>query len=90
MYVTDYDNIDRGYIELTSSGGYDVEEICWKVQDYLKNPGWNELYLPLKDAITGEPAFNAKGLTYLRLYTIQKANAAAPMYFDDIYFVNQK
>ena len=94
VYVTDFANINRGYIELTSSGAFDVEEMCWRVQDYLKQDGWNELWLPLADAIkpTGDQApVNMKGVNYLRMYTIQStAGAAADMYFDDIYFAKTK
>jgi hypothetical protein len=94
VYVTDFSNINRGYIELTSSGSYDVEEMCWKVQDYIKNDGWNELWLPIANAIkpTGDQAaVNMKGVNYLRMYTIMNdGSRLADMYFDDIYFAKSK
>ena len=90
IYVTDFENINRGYIELTSSGIYDKNEISWPVLEHVKQNGWNEIFLPLNDYRGGE--LDWTGVNYIRMYTVHNdtAKEAAEMFFDDICFVNAK
>lgn len=68
VYVDDVANVSGGQIELTGSRAADVQEIHWNVKDYLTKNGWNELYLPLAEAIEegGRPNFQL--INYFRVY----------------------
>ena len=86
VYMENPEDIRSGYIELTSSGKFDVEEICWRVKDYITESGWNEVLLPLS-APCGDSGFDAEYFNYIRFY-VQLVDGATDhtMYFDDIYF----
>ena len=78
--------ISSGQIELTSSGTCDIGEKAWDVRT-IKNDGWNELYLPIKDAKPlGTPAFDAKNVNYLRMFV--NVPQKMTIYIDDIYICN--
>lgn len=68
VYVDNVANVSGGQIELTGSRAADVQEIHWNVKDYLTKNGWNELYLPLAEAIEegGRPNFQL--INYFRVY----------------------
>ena len=50
IYLDKLSNMTNGWLELTSSGTVDEEELWWPLADYVSQDGWNELYLPLRDA----------------------------------------
>ncbi len=57
------------YLEISSSGTYDKEELCWEIPQSALKSGWNELYLGMENAIrTGEARLSE--INYFRLYTI--------------------
>ena len=90
IYVSDFENIKGGEIELTSAGIWDTEETSWKVVDYIKSDGWNELYLPLSAATSA--AADLSRINFLRVFTTYHTapTAAIITYFDDISFVMSK
>lgn len=87
IWVENVDNLKGYQFELTSSGGYDVNEMNWS--SFIKNNGWNEVYLPLKSGGETGGAFDPTGLNYMRLYCFAKEGANT-FYIDDIYFTNTK
>ena len=93
VYVTDYDTIKSGQIELTSSGTCDSGEMGWDVKNYIKANGWNEIWLPLSYAESKATGGNLDltGANYLRLFTLRQGDTSkSAMYFDDVYFTKTK
>ena len=84
LYVSDPDYFsDVLVVELTSSGKYDEEEICWKVPSGLLNAGWNDLYLSISDGVlTGDPNFAA--INFFRVYTVN-AKLGLDVILDNVY-----
>ena len=81
------EDIKNGYIEMTSSGGCDVEEICWSLKSYVTKSGWNEVLLPLNQP-TADSGFDPTSFNYMRVYVqLQEGATNYNMYFDDIRFV---
>lgn len=72
-------------IEITSSGGPDVEELAWRFGEHFEiNNGWNKLELKLKDArANGE--INLSAINFIRIY---HTGISGPMVFkiDNIRF----
>ncbi len=89
VYVEDASLLSWGQIELTSSGTFDKEELGWLVPNYIKEDGWNDLYLPIS-AATKVGAFDPASLNYLRIYVICDSGTSPLMYFDDIRLVTTK
>ena len=57
------------YLELTSSGTFDQDELSWAIPSGALKAGWNELYLGIEDATKkGEP--NLKNINYSRIYCL--------------------
>lgn len=58
----------NAFLELSSSGRCDINEISWGLDNSLFKNGWNELMLPVSDGMFtgGEPDFSA--INYLRIY----------------------
>ncbi len=75
--------VTLSYIELTSSGTCDKEELCWTTKDAefsdLK-PGWNRIVLPL-DSRTGA-GFDHTRVNYTRIWGSQNAADKATEAFD--------
>ena len=46
VYVKNFDKLSGGCVELTSSGRADDQEMAWQIKTYIRNEGWNELWLP--------------------------------------------
>ena len=90
IYVSDFENIKGGEIELTSAGIWDAEETSWKVVDYIKAEGWNELYLPLNAATAA--AADLTRVNFLRVFTTYRTPLTATLvtFFDDICFTTQR
>jgi hypothetical protein len=89
VYVEDASLLSWGQIELTSSGKFDVQELGWLVPNYIKQDGWNDLYLPIEKASRGGE-FDPTNCNYLRIYVICDSGTYPPMYFDDIYLAATK
>ena len=77
-------------LEITSSGDCDKNELNWNISSYIKNDGWNEIYLPLSSAGVTGGTFNASAMNYLRIYIFLKDGATVDYYLDDIRMTNQK
>ncbi|MBO5898380.1 MAG: hypothetical protein J6R04_05145 [Clostridia bacterium] len=87
IWVESVANLKGYQFELTSSGSYDKNEKSWS--GFIKNDGWNEIYLPLKDSDSTGGALDLAGLNYIRFYC--HANEGSNIfYIDDMYFTNTK
>lgn len=74
------------YVELSSAGIHDKDEMSWKIPASILQSGWNELYLGFKDIyVTGEPDFGA--INYMRMYT-QTAQVGLDVILDGVYATN--
>lgn len=62
LYVSDPDSFEgEGSIEISSSGGPDVDEYSWNLASLGLTRGWNNLVLPVSSAVQrGEPDLDAK------------------------------
>ncbi len=87
VYVENPQDLRSGYVELTSSGTYDKQEINWQLKNYLTQSGWNELMLPMfKPSKNME--FDPTGACYMRIYMQWNEGAIDhDVYFDDMRFV---
>jgi hypothetical protein len=90
VWVSDASALGSGQIEITSGGDCDKQELNWLIKSYIKQDGWNELYLPLATAGKTGGEFNYKALNYMRIYAPIQGNADVNYYFDDIRFTNTK
>lgn len=72
--------------ELSSAGACDVDEYEWFIAASELENGWNEIYLPFKDAQkTGTP--NLSAINYFRMFTVGR-NAKLVTILDDVYATN--
>ena len=64
------DLLGKRQIELTSSGTYDKAEIHWDMSQFTLETGWNNLLLPLSEAVAHEGGenFDISAINYFRLY----------------------
>ena len=83
VYVEDIEKITGGQIELCSSGVPDMYETSWDLKKYVTSSGWNELYLPLADASTGQKAADLKAIDFIRIYAL--VTEAMPVGVDQMY-----
>ena len=91
--ITDSTNVQ---LEMTSTGDSEFQEIFWRVSRYIKQNGWNEIYLPLDtteitpgkigDSRRGD--FNAEKFNYMRFYV--EGIAGTTILIDDIYLCMNK
>lgn len=73
------------YVELTSGGKWDTEEITCNVKTYLNDDGWIHVKIPLSSFYaSGSGTFDATRLNFFRLYTL---NTSTSLYLDDIRLV---
>ena len=86
LYVSDVTKISGdGQIEISSSGGPDVNEYAWLGSSLSLVNGWNERYLKISSAIkTGTP--NLSAINYLRIY--RPLSASITCKIDDIRFTD--
>lgn len=84
IYVNDVKNLQNNIVfGITSSGTYDVDEYEWEIYLNEISNGWNEFWLPIKNAAkTGNP--NLKAINYFRMYTVQPLNKLE-LILDDVY-----
>jgi hypothetical protein len=84
FYVSDKDALSAvsfvdNAMELTSSGSYDREEVCWRMSDILDQctqNGWNAIKLNFEQG-SGAQNVNWGHLNYMRWYFIQASNLPA-------------
>ncbi len=86
FYVPNRDTLgDVVYVELTSSGIWDNQEITCNVKPYILEDGWNHVQIPLSSFYqSGEGTFDSTKLNFFRLYTL---NSDSYFYLDDIRLV---
>ena len=86
FYVPDLDLLgDYVYIELSSSGIWDNQEITCSIKNYITEQGWNHVQVPLSSFYSGsETTFVSTNLNFFRLYTL---NSNSYFYLDDIRLV---
>ena len=84
IYVNNVKNLQNNIVfGITSSGIYDVDEYEWEIYLNEISNGWNEFWLPIKNAAkTGNP--NLKAINYFRMYTVQPLNKLE-LILDDVY-----
>ena len=68
LYISDASRYDNaGQIEITSSGGFDVDEYSWNLNNIYLKDGWNFLSLSMANAgKNGTPDLSA--INYFRIY----------------------
>ena len=78
---------DIVYVELTSSGNCDVEELTNSAKEYITEDGWNHVRMPLSSLWRGSDngTFNSAACNFFRLYTL---NSTTSIYMDNIRIVN--
>ena len=78
---------DIVYVELTSSGNCDVEELTNSAKEYITEDGWNHVRMPLSSLWRGSDngTFDPTACNFFRLYTL---NSTASIYMDNIRIVN--
>lgn len=84
IYVNDVKKLQNNIVfGITSSGTFDVNEYEWEIYLNKVKTGWNEFWLPIKNAAkTGNP--NLKAINYFRMYTVQPLNKLE-LILDDVY-----
>ena len=86
FYCPDRDCLgDYMFMELTSSGIWDQEELTERVDGYITHDGWNQVKIPLSSLwASGSGTFDATRCNFFRLYSI---NSSCYLYIDHIYLV---
>ena len=86
LYCSNINNKgDTAYVELTSSGTCDQEEINYSITSQIKVTGWNEILIELSNKQKGsDDEFNPANCNYFRFHLL---NASCTYYLDDIYFL---
>ena len=86
LYAIDSSKVgDVVYVELTSGGQWDTEEITCDVKPYINDDGWIHVKIPLSNFYaSGTGTFDATRLNFFRLYTL---NTTTDLYLDDIRLV---
>jgi|GEM_PF-1520500 len=84
LYVSDVSAFSGdGQVELTSSGGPDVDEFSWQVASLGLTNGWNHVQLQVSAAnTTGTPDLEA--INYFRIYQVLSGEITARL--DDLRF----
>ena len=91
IYINDMEKMsDRTFsIEITSSGIYDKEEMCWNISPTILQNGWNDVYLSIDEAIVnkdkGTPNF--ANINYCRILA-GGAKSGIVFAIDNVYATN--
>lgn len=74
---------DVVYVELTSSGNCDVQEITNNIKNCVTEDGWNHVHMPLSSMWKGSDngTFDPTNCNFFRLYTL---NSTASLYLDNV------
>ncbi|TKB96374.1 T9SS type A sorting domain-containing protein [Pedobacter cryophilus] len=89
LYVSDVVALNpldwTGAIEITSSGGADVNEWAWNINSSLNlHNGWNNVILKLSDANTSGGEANIAAINFFRIY--KEVTGPVSLKIDDIKF----
>lgn len=87
MYVSNPEKMKNAvWLELSSSGAPDKDEISWVIPRSVMKAGWNEFYLSIPKAYsTGE--IDLTKINYYRMYELQ-AGFGVTIYYDNVYATN--
>ncbi len=87
MYVSEPEKMKNAvWLELTSSGAADKDEISWVIPRSVIKTGWNEFYLSIPKAYkTGE--IDLTRINFYRMYELQ-AGFGVTIYYDNVYATN--
>ncbi len=77
-----------GTIELSSSATDNVQEISWRVSEYIKQDGWNELLLPLGKPSSTTTDMNWRNVCYFRM--VLQDNGTIVVCVDDVRIIGEK
>lgn len=67
LYVSDASRLDGGVIGISSSGGPDSRESTWPFDKGQVSDGWNQLYLPLSEAIDVDGGASLDSINHFRI-----------------------
>ncbi len=81
--------IADGQLELTSSGGSDVQEASWTVDKLGLRSGWTSLRLKISDA-NNDNGLVLSNINYLRLYIKPGNTDTYRIKVQDVYITNEK
>ncbi|MBN1599288.1 MAG: T9SS type A sorting domain-containing protein [Bacteroidales bacterium] len=84
LYVSDISRFEEaGQVEITSSGGSDVDEYSWPIKCMNLKNGWNHVFLKLSEAnVSGSPDLTL--INYFRFYNFMTDSVL--LRIDDIRF----
>lgn len=84
IYVSNPENINKEiWLELSSSGKSDVDEISWIIPRTAFKEGWNDFYLAIEGAyLTGN--VNLSKINFFRMFEINPVYGLT-LYYDNIY-----
>ncbi len=68
LYVENKELLSGGQAELSSSGFGDSLETGWDLKPYIAKNGWNELFLPVKDAVKAGGDTDFAAVNFFRVY----------------------
>lgn len=77
-------NIGIGQIEISSSGGCDVNEMNWSFDQAVTKQGWNDIYLAIPSGGSTGGSIDLTKVNYIRIYV---QNGTSDYYVDDISFI---
>ena len=87
VYIESLDYLLGGQIEICTGGNPDVFETSWEVTSYVKQDGWNELYLPIAAAGQGLKPAQLGMINYIRFYALLTGMCDVGM--DMLYFCKE-
>ena len=75
-------------LELTSSGKCDRNELCWTLDDYIWQEGWNHLRMPIAAARVNGGDADLAAINYIRFHIIKMQPLVRDwtIKFDNIFF----
>ncbi len=76
IYVRDLSALSGGQIELSSAGTADVSETAWDLMAYVKKSGWNEVYLPVSQALLTDGGADFSAVNFIRVFALSCGNNA--------------
>ncbi len=86
LYVNDASYVKNGsiWLELSSSGTYDKQEMSWAVSGLELKDGWNHVDLDFPSDMTTQPPIDLAKVNYLRMYGID-CDKALQVIVDEIF-----
>lgn len=76
IYVQNLTSLTGGQIELSSAGVADASETAWDLLAYVKKSGWNEVYLPVRQALTTGGGADFSAVNFIRVFALSNGSNA--------------